>query len=222
MAQAGPARRPPAARSWRPGSLVPGARSPAIRWRDPAPAAVSWPLPRYVDDKAHHMPQKPAAPPELLVNAGEPDRRLTLPTAGPPTITRTAKRKTINAHRPWNIARNTVGKLSRSAGNHRAPAFSFPDPWRDACRGRGRRQVPAPGERVPADEPQARRLPVLLRRCCAPGRASRETRPPPQVNRTKRFLSAPQDRSVRRQMCLRTGGQAANIGGWHAIPYGIP
>jgi hypothetical protein len=45
------------------GPLVPGAQPPATRWRDPAPAAVSWPLPRYVADKAHHMPQKLAARP---------------------------------------------------------------------------------------------------------------------------------------------------------------
>jgi len=88
MAQAGPARRSPSARSWRPGSLMSGAPEPSTRRPSPAPTAVSWPLPlsttlyrwRCTDGKARRLPRKPAARPSARWMP-EPARRVIFPAA---------------------------------------------------------------------------------------------------------------------------------------------
>ena len=69
---------------------------------------------------------------------------------------------------------NTVGKSSRSTGNHRAHAFRFPDSW-PGTRPAGDAARFRLADHVPVDEPQARRLPAPR----GPGAGGPGTMPPP-------------------------------------------
>ena len=77
---------------------------------------------------------------------------------------------------------NTVGKSSRSTGNHRAHAFRFPDSgpgaWSAGNAARFR-----PRWSRPVDEPQARRLPVPRSRRGERPRHDAAARKRPELNR---------------------------------------
>jgi len=132
--------------------------------------------------------------------------------------------------RPECITGMPTMRITAPRRKYRRSASGFPPP-------RARRGDPGP----PSPDGAARPLSEthLLRRSASlglrtvlspgvppgasPGRPDGgRARPPARKSGLEYPFPVPPDRTVRRQMCPSAAGLAANIGGWHAIPYGIP
>ena len=173
------------ARSWRPGSLMPGARGSATRRRrsgaDGGKLAASHYRRRCTDGDAltakHAVGRRNPRPARAPGECRAPARRMISRRPGRRELPVQLK-EIHNAHWPGNSAKNTPSKSSRPAGNHRALAFNFPVPWPGCPVG-----PRSPGCSATASSSRwTNRRPGGCPCPWGPGPGDRRARPPPKVN----------------------------------------